>query len=139
MKQSFLADYVIIAMAVNAILIIINCILLTLTNKIIPIELVALLGSFTGGSVVSNIFKSIGLKQEVKVKLSTVDYALMGLAVTMTITDVNYNLLIWAGREIPPQMIVAINNMVAIVLSGTPFRNSDSIERADQVDVDQGK
>lgn len=139
MKQSFLADYVIITMATNAILIIINYILLTWTDKTIPVELVALLGSFTGGSVVSNMFKSTGLKQEVRVKLSAVDYALMGLAVGMTIAVINYNLLIWASREIPPQMIVAINSMVAIVLSGTPFRNSDSIGRADQVDVDQSK
>lgn len=123
MKQSFLANYVIITMAVNAILIIISYILLTWTDKKIPTELVALLGSFTGGSVVSNIFKSTGLKQELRVNLSTIDYALMGMAVAITTAVINYNLLIWANREIPSQMIVAINSMIAIVLSGTTFRN----------------
>ena len=128
MKQSFLANYVIITMAVNAILIIISYILLTWTDKKIPTELVALLGSFTGGSVVSNIFKSTGLKQELRVNLSTIDYALMGMAIAITTAVINYNLLIWADREIPSQMIVAINSMIAIVLSGTPFRNSNTID-----------
>lgn len=102
--------------------------LLTWTNKTIPTELTALLGSFSGGSVMSNIFKSTGLKQELRVKLTTVDYALMGLAIAMVSAVINYNLLIWADREVPSQMIVAINTMMTIVVSGTTFRNSDTVK-----------
>ena len=123
MKQSFLANYAIITMATSAILTIFSLLLLTWTSKTIPTELVAFIGSFSGGSVVSELFKSTGLKQEVRVKLSTVDYALMGLALAMVTAVINYNLLIWADREIPPQMVVAINSMITIVASGTTFRN----------------
>jgi len=41
---------------------------------------------------------------------------------------VNFNLLIWADREIPSQTIVAINTMMTIVVSGTTFRNSDAVK-----------
>lgn len=137
MKQSFLANYVIISMATSAILTIFSYMLLTWTNKTIPTELTALLGSFSGGSVMSNIFKATGLKQELRVKLTAIDWALMGLALAMVSAVINYNLLIWADRETPSQMIVAINTMATIVVSGTTFRNSDSVrnnelEKADE-------
>jgi hypothetical protein len=136
MKQLFLADYVIVTMATSAILIIISYMLLTWTNKTIPTDLIALLGSFGGGSVMSSVFKVTGLKQESKVKLSTVDYALVGLAIAMVTAVINYNLLIWTGREIPSQMIVAINTMVTIVVSGTTFRNSNTVKDDSIEDID---
>lgn len=137
MKQSFMANYVIITMAASAILTICSYMLLTWTNKIIPTELTALLGSFSGGSIMSNIFKATGLKQELRVKLSAVDYALMGLAIAMTASVINYNLLIWADREIPSQMIVAINTMMTIVVSGTTFRNSETVKNAPLAKTDE--
>lgn len=137
MKQSFLANYVIITMATSAILTIFSYMLLTWTNKTIPMELTALLGSFSGGSVMSNVFKATGLKQELRVKLSAVDYALMGLAIAMVTAVINYNLLIWADRETPAQMIVAINSMEAIVLSGTTFRNSNTVRSSPLENTDQ--
>jgi hypothetical protein len=137
MKQSFMANYVIVTMATSAILTICSYMLLTWTNKIIPTELTALLGSFSGGSVMSNVFKATGLKQELRVKLSAVDYALMGLAIAMMASVVNYNLLIWAGREIPPQTIVAINTMVTIVVSGTTFRNSETVKNVPLAKTDE--
>jgi len=126
MKQCSLADFVIIIMATSAILTIFSYLLLTWTDKTIPTELTAFLGSFSGGSVISGLFKSTSSKQEVNVNLSVVDYALMGLALAMITAVINYNLLVWADREIPSQMVVAINSMTTIVVAGTTFRNSNT-------------
>ena len=129
MKQSFLANYVIISMATSAILTIFSYMLLTWTSKTIPTELTALLGGFSGGSVMSELFKSTSINKESRVRFSVVDYALMGLATAMLIGVVNYNLLIWANRETPPQITTAINTMMTIVVAGTSFRNSDIVKR----------
>lgn len=126
MKQSFLANFIIVIMAISAGFTLVSYMLLTWTNKTIPTDLIAILGSLSGGSVISELFKLTSLKQEVKVKLLPLDYALMGLGLAMMTAVINYSLLIWAEREIPSQMIIAINSMITIVMAGTTFRNSNT-------------
>lgn len=125
-KQSFLANFVITIMSISAGFTIVSYLFLTWTNKRIPTDLIAFFGSLSGGTVISELFKLTGLKQEINVKLSSVDYALMGLALVMMAAVINYNLLIWAEREIPSQMVATIGSMITIVFSGTTFRNSNT-------------
>lgn len=137
MKQSFLANFVITIMSISAGFTLVSYMMLTWTTKAIPTDLIAFLGSLSGGSVISELFKLTGFKQEVDVKLSPIDYALMGLAFAMMTAVINYNLLIWAEREIPSQMVVAISSMITIVFSGTTFRNSNTANTSRSEETDK--
>ncbi|MEG4406417.1 hypothetical protein [Microcoleus sp. MON2_D5] len=123
MKASLLADYIIICVALSAILLLLLCIALTWTTKTIPAEIYTLISGLAMGA-----FSAAALKKELKpdtlIKGSFVNYALMGLATTKVFLVFNYGSLIWAERVIPKELAPLISGLAVIVLTVTTFRNS---------------
>lgn len=130
MKASLLADYVIVSVAISAIILLFSCIGLTWTTKAIPSEMYTLISSLAMGA-----FSAAALKKELKsdllIKGSFVNYALMGLATTKVFLVLNYNSLVWADRPIPKELAPLIGGLAVIVLTVTTFRNS-GFERPNQ-------
>lgn len=126
MKASLLANYVIICVAVSAIILLASYIGLTWTIKTIPPEMTTLISSLATGAFAATTLKN-KLQSDVLLlsKQSTVDYVLMGLATTTVVLVCNYNLLIWAERVISKELAPTIGALSTAILTATTFRDLD--------------
>jgi|GEM_PF-2697597 len=123
MKASTLADFVIVFVAISAIIILFSYTLLTWTTKEIPSDMVSVGVTLAGGAIAAGALKSKS-KLDASVKGSFVNYSLMGLAVTQLLLVINYNSLIWAERLIPEKLAPSIHGLVIILLTITNFSDS---------------
>ena len=126
MKASLLANYVIICVAVSAIILLASYIGLTWTIKAIPPEMTTLISSLATGAFAATTLKNkLQSDALLPLKQSTVDYVLMGLATTTVILVFNYNLLIWAERVISKELAPTIGALSTAILTATTFRDLD--------------
>lgn len=123
MKASLLADYVIVSVALSAIILLGSYIVLSWTTKTIPSEMTTLISGLATGAFAAAALKS-KLQSDSLIKGSFVNYSLMGFATTKVFLVINYSSLVWAERPIPKELAPMISALAGIVLTVTTFRNS---------------
>lgn len=123
MKASTLADFVIVFVAISAIIILVSHMGLTWTTKEIPSGMDALGVTLAGGAVAAALRKSKA-KLDNSIKGNFVNYSLMGLSTTQLFLVINYNALIWAERPISNTLSLSIHGFVIVILAVTNFGDS---------------
>lgn len=123
MKASTLADFVIVFVALSAIIVLGSYIGLTWTTKEIPPDMITMGVALASGAVAAGALKNKS-QLNTRIRGSLVNYSLMGIAFTQLILVVNYNFLVWAERVIQKELIMSIHGLTTVVLTVTTFRNS---------------
>lgn len=130
MRASSLANYVIVCVAISAIVSALSHMGLTWTTKTIPTDTYTLWSSLAVGAVAAGLLAR-NLDQELLIPKTYLNYVLMGLAFTQVILTVNYHLLIWNDRTIEKELVPSIIGLSTTVLTLTNFRNS-KLNKPDQ-------
>ncbi|MEG3875775.1 hypothetical protein QT972_00125 [Microcoleus sp. herbarium7] len=141
MKASTLADFVIIFVAVSAIITLFSYMGLNWTIKPVPSDMISVgvtlaLGAMTAGGLKSKA------KLDISAKGSFVNYSLLGIAFTQLILVIHYNSLIWVERLIPDKLAPSIHGLVVILLTVTNFtdsgyKNSDFSQPKQDISIEQ--
>lgn len=127
MKASTLVDWVIVLIAISAIIILISYMGLNYTPNKVPSDMPSLGVTLAGGALAAGILKSKSRFDD-SVKGSIVNYSLLGLAFTQFILVVHYNSLIWFQITIPEKLAPSIHGLVIILQTVTNFSNLGSQE-----------
>ena len=124
MKSSLLTDYVIICVALSAIILLCSYIVLSWTTKTIPSEMTTLIGVLATGA-----FAAAGSRNDSQsdsfIKKSFVNFSLMGFATTKVFLVINYSSLVWAEKIIPRELAPTIGILAGTILTVTTFRKSE--------------
>ena len=122
-KPASLADYVIICISTDAILLGWSYMGLTLASKSPPPGMPTLATSLAFGAVAAGIKKSMS-KQDPSVEGSVVNAFFMALTTTQLALAVHYNLLVWLDKVVPVELSAMIGGLATILLAITNFGNS---------------
>lgn len=148
-KSALLADYVIICISTDVILLGWNYMFLTLASKTPPPGMPTLATSLAFGAVAAGIKKSISKPDPSDG--SVVNAFFMALSTTQLALAVHYNLLVWLDRVVLVELSAMIGGLATILLAITNFGNSgyqqsnssrfenESIEQEIQIDSTQDK
>jgi len=140
MKAHSLANFVIVCVAISAILSVLSHMGLTWTDKTIPPDIYTLWSSLAVGAVAAGLLTR-NLDQSLSIPKTYLNYVLMGLGITQVVFTVNYHLLIWSDRLLHKELVPAIIGLSTTVLTLTNFRNSrtrksaSSSEAAEKIDT----
>jgi hypothetical protein len=126
MRKIVLSEFVILTVTFSGVFLFMSYGILLWTHKIIPPEMLTTTQVVVSGAVAAVIAKTRQRPIEDSTKQTSVDYALMGVAVTQIILTLNYVFLIWAERSIPKEVAPAIGALAITILTLTNFRDSDS-------------
>jgi hypothetical protein len=122
-KSALLADYVIICISTDVILLGWSYMFLTLASKTPPPGMPTLATSLAFGAVAAGIKKSMS-KQDPSVEGSVVNAFFMALTTTQLALAVHYNLLVWLDKIVPVELSAMIGGLATILLAITNFGNS---------------
>lgn len=122
-KSSLLADYVIICISTDVILLGWSYMGLTLASKTPPPGMPTLATSLAFGAIAAGIKKSIS-KPNPSIEGSVVNAFFMALSTTQLALAVHYNLLVWLDKIVPVELSAMIGGLATILLAITNFGNS---------------
>ena len=125
MKSSLLTDYVIVCVALSAIILLGSYIVLSWTTKVIPSEMTTLIGVLATGAFAAAGSRN-NLQSDSLIKKSFVNFSLMGFATTKVFLVINYSSLVWAEKVIPKELAPMIGILAGTILTVTTFRKSES-------------
>ncbi|TAG98741.1 MAG: hypothetical protein EAZ18_00250 [Oscillatoriales cyanobacterium] len=126
MQKIVLSEFVILTVTFSGVFLFISYAILLWTHKVIPPEMLATTQVLVSGAVAAVIAETRQKPTGKSTKQTSVDYALMGVAVTQIILTLNYVFLIWAERSISKEVAPTIGALAITILTLTNFRDSDS-------------
>lgn len=129
MKAHLLANFVIVCVAVSAMVSVLSHMGLTWTDKVIPLDIYTLWSSLAVGTVAAGLLAR-NLDQSLSIPKTYLNYVLMGLATTQVVFTINYHLLVWSDRPTQAELVPAIIGLSTTVLTLTNFRNSNAKKSA---------